>query len=146
MVGKLSLKGHIVHGLWVLWCVLKWQVTLEQHRFEVWGSPYMQIFFSSKYCSITLSICWIYGWIHGYRGTAYTEDWLQVDRFSTARRVSTLTPTLFRNQLYLALLLNWIHKNYINKWCDYVTIQLHSQWQPLACSLSSPGLNQRMAM
>ena len=38
------LKGHTFDGLWVLGCVLKLYVTLEQQRFEVWASLYMQIF------------------------------------------------------------------------------------------------------
>lgn len=40
-------------------CLLKWvQLTFEQHRFELSGSTYTRIFFSSKYC------CTIHGWLN----------------------------------------------------------------------------------
>ena len=35
------------------------QLTLEQHRFELWGHPHRQIFLFSKYSTARSMVCWI---------------------------------------------------------------------------------------
>ena len=60
------------------------QLTLEQHRFELWGSTYTWIFFDSKYSSTSWSLV---GWIRGMqncgdRGTAHTEGTISYIRIS----------------------------------------------------------------
>ena len=73
-------------------------MTLEQHGFELCGPTFKQIFFSCKYYSPT--------WCVGIGSSGLEEPQVQradynIGVFSTAHRISTPNPTLFKGQLYL---------------------------------------------
>ena len=72
------------------------ELTLEQHRFELWRSTYICSIFSINMCYSTI---WsAVGWIHRC-GTMNVECWL----LSYAWIFDCTVPVLFRSQLYLSL-------------------------------------------
>ena len=88
------------------------QLPLEQHRFELWRSTYMWIFFNRKYYSTTQSAV---SWIQGcgtmdmrnsrYRRTAdMRTDYKLYEVFQLCEGWAPLTLSLFKDQLYVCCL------------------------------------------
>ena len=108
---KVESLGGRSRKQWLYFRVENWytQLTLEQHRFELCGSTYTQIFFNTYY-STTWSAA---GWIHRCEYQIRRAHCKVFLRFLAMWRVTPLTPILFNGQLYT---FRWVSGTHKTRW------------------------------